>query len=67
MCIEYDFDLDKIDKYLKCFEIEEKYKDVAAYQWQMTVTREQKQHQRKMKALEAERKKRRQEKLAEQR
>ena len=38
------------------YEIEDKYRDVAAYQWQMTVTREQKQHERKLKALEAERK-----------
>jgi len=64
ICIEFDFDLDKIEEYLKCYEIEEKYKGVAAYQWQETLTREQKAQQRKMKYLEAERKRRRQERLA---
>jgi hypothetical protein len=56
--------LDKINQYLSCYEIEEKYRDVAAFQWQMTVTREQKLHDRKLKAMEAERKRMRQERLA---
>lgn len=31
ICVEFDFDMDKINEYFRCYEIEDKYKDVPAY------------------------------------
>ncbi len=56
MCVEYSFDLEKIDEYLRCYEVDKKYEDVAAFQWQMTVTRQEKNLQRRLRLMEAERK-----------
>ena len=67
ICVEYDFDEEKIDEYFKCYEIEEKYKNIPAYEWHQTMTREQKVQSRKLKHMEAERKRLRQEKLKRQR
>lgn len=39
-CIDYEFDEDKIREYIKCHEVGEKYKDLPAFQWQETKTRE---------------------------
>lgn len=61
VCIDYDFDEDKIDAYLKFFEIDEKYKGLAAYEWKTTQTREEKVHERRRKQLEEERKMRHEE------
>lgn len=59
ICIDFDFDEEKIEEYLKMFEMEEKYKNIPAYEWQQTKTREQKAHERKMKTLDVLREKRR--------
>lgn len=56
ICVEFEFDEDKIDEYLRVYDIEDKYKDVAAYQWQVTVTSEQKVSIRRKKLFETERK-----------
>lgn len=58
ICIDFDFEEDKIDEYLKIFDIEEKYKGIPAYEWHQTKTKEEKARERRMKLLEAERKKR---------
>lgn len=63
ICVDFDFEEDKIDEYLKCFEIDEKYKGIPAYEWHQTKTREQKAQERKKKLLEAERQKRQERKL----
>jgi len=42
ICKDFDFDEEKIDDYLKCFEIDEKYKGIPAFEWHETKTREQK-------------------------
>ncbi len=60
VCIEFEFEEERIDAYIKCYSIEEKYKDVAAFQWQETLTREQKAHNRRLKLLEVERQRRNQ-------
>jgi len=57
ICIEFEFDSAKIDEYLQFLEIDEKYKNVEAYQWQETKSKEQKQMERQRKKLEAEREK----------
>lgn len=31
ICIDFEFEEEKIDEYLKCLEVEEKYKDLPAY------------------------------------
>lgn len=54
LCIDFDFDEDKIDEYIKLFEVDDKYKDVPAYQWQETLTREQKSSMRKKKQEDGE-------------
>ncbi len=33
ICSEFDYDRAKIEEYLKSYEIEDKYRDVPAYQW----------------------------------
>ncbi len=48
ICVDFDFEEDKIDDYLKTFEVEEKYKGIPAYEWHQTKTREQKAHERKL-------------------
>ena len=58
ICVDFDFEEEKIDEYLKMVEIDEKYKGIPAYEWQQTMTKEQKQQDRKKRLLEAERKKR---------
>lgn len=67
ICVDFEFDEKKIDEYLMCYEIEEKYKGLEAYQWQETKTKEAKTQERKKKKLEAEREKRRLERQEEQR
>ena len=61
ICVDFDFEEDKIDEYIREFEIEEKYKGIPAYEWHETKTREQKAQERKMKSLEELRQRRRQE------
>lgn len=56
ICIDFDFDEDKIDDYLKVYSIEEKYKGIPAFEWHQTKTREQKAHEKKKLRLEEERK-----------
>jgi hypothetical protein len=58
LCIDFDFEEEKIDEYLKVFEIEDKYKGIPAYEWHETKTKEEKTQERRRKLLEAERKKR---------
>lgn len=36
ICIEFEFDDERIKAYLAVYEIEDKYKDVEAYQWNLT-------------------------------
>ncbi len=62
ICVDFDFDEEKIDEYLKLFEIEEKYKDIPAYEWQTTKTKEQKAMERRKKLLDATRARRQEEK-----
>ena len=59
ICVDFDYEEDKIDDYLRTFEVEEKYKGIPAYEWHETKSREQKAHERKLQRLEAERKQRR--------
>lgn len=33
ICIDFDFEEEKIDEYFRHFEIEAKYKDLPAFQW----------------------------------
>ena len=63
ICVDFDFDEEKIDEYLKVFEIDEKYKGIPAFEWHQTKTKEEKAHDRRKKLLEAERKKRQEERL----
>jgi hypothetical protein len=58
LCIDFDFEEEKIDEYLKVFEIDDKYKGIPAYEWHETKTKEEKAQERRKKLLEAERKKR---------
>ena len=62
LCADFDFDEEKIDEYLKCLEIDEKYRGIQAFEWQETKTTEQKNKDRKLKKLQAERERRREEK-----
>ena len=48
---------------MKSYDVEDKYKDVPAFQWQETVTREQKLQQRKLKAEQADNRRKREEML----
>jgi hypothetical protein len=59
ICVDFDFEEEKIDEYLRLFETDEKYKGIPAYEWQQTKTREQKMQERKRKILEEEMAKRR--------
>lgn len=36
ICVEFDFDELKIEEYLRFYEIEDKYKGIAAFEWQET-------------------------------
>lgn len=63
ICVEFEFDELKIEEYLKVYEIDEKYRDIPAFQWQQTQTREEKAIGRKKKMLEAERVRRREERF----
>ena len=36
ICVDFDFEEEKVDEYLKYFEIEQKYKDIPAYEWHTT-------------------------------
>jgi len=33
ICLDFDFEEEKIDEYLKFFETDEKYKGIPAYEW----------------------------------
>ena len=59
ICVDFDFDDEKISEYLKYLEIDDKYKGIPAYEWQQTLTREQKANERRKKHWEAERIRRR--------
>lgn len=63
VCSDFDFDRAKIDEYLKSYDVDDKYRDVPAFQWQQTVTREQKLQQRKQRNEDADRRRRREEML----
>ena len=65
ICVDFEFEEAKIDEYLKCLEIDEKYKGIAAFEWQQTLSKDQKLHERKQKQLQAERERRRQDRLKE--
>lgn len=47
ICVDFGFDDEKITEYLKCLEVDEKYKGIAAFEWQQTMTKEQKTHERR--------------------
>jgi hypothetical protein len=47
VCSDFDFDRAKIDEYLKSYDVDDKYRNLPAFQWQETITREQKLQQRK--------------------
>jgi hypothetical protein len=53
VCIDFDFEEEKIDDYLHHLEQDEKYKNLPAFDWHTTMTKEQKAHERKRKLLEA--------------
>jgi len=55
ICVDFDFDDEKISEYLQCLEIDDKYRDVAGYQWQETKSKEQKANEKKMKRLQEQR------------
>jgi hypothetical protein len=40
ICVDFEFEEDKIDEYLKCLEVDDKYKGITAYEWQTTQTKE---------------------------
>lgn len=63
ICVDFDFEEEKIDEYFKMFEVDEKYKGIPAYEWHETKTKEEKAQERRKKLLEAERKKRQEERL----
>jgi hypothetical protein len=33
ICLDYDFDDEKIEQYFKCFEVDKKYQGIAAFEW----------------------------------
>jgi len=51
ICIEFEYEEDKIDEYLRFYIIEDKYKGIPAYEWHQTVTSEQKSANRRIKLL----------------
>ena len=55
ICVDFDFEEEKIDEYLNTFIVAEKYKGIPAFEWHETKTREQKAEERRKKLLEAER------------
>ena len=40
ICVDFEFEEEKIDEYLKCLEIDEKYRGIAAFEWQQTQSKE---------------------------
>lgn len=42
ICVDFEFEESKIDEYLSCLEVDEKYRNLEAFQWQQTQTKEQK-------------------------
>lgn len=36
ICIDFEFEEEKIDEYLNHFDIEQKYKNLPAYEWKTT-------------------------------
>jgi hypothetical protein len=40
ICRDFDFEEAKIDEYLSCLEIDEKYRGLPAFEWQQTQTKE---------------------------
>ncbi len=49
ICIDFEFEEEKIDEYLNCLEVDKKYKGIEAFEWHQTKTKEQKLHERKQK------------------
>lgn len=49
ICRDFDFEEAKIDEYLSCLEIDEKYRGLPAFEWQQTQTKEQKLEERRKK------------------
>lgn len=39
ICLDHDFNLEKIKQHLKKYETEDKYKDMQAYEWNTTKSR----------------------------
>jgi len=62
ICIDFEFDEEKIDEYLHLYDTEEKYKDIPAYEWHETQTKEQKAQVRRKKLLDSIRTRRQEEK-----
>eukprot|EP00350_Pseudokeronopsis_sp_OXSARD2_P005199 CAMPEP_0170545406 /NCGR_PEP_ID=MMETSP0211-20121228/3807_1 /TAXON_ID=311385 /ORGANISM="Pseudokeronopsis sp., Strain OXSARD2" /LENGTH=67 /DNA_ID=CAMNT_0010849303 /DNA_START=298 /DNA_END=501 /DNA_ORIENTATION=+ len=52
ICIDFKFEEDKVDEYLKLFDIEQKYKNLPAFEWHSTKTKEEKNMARKKKLLD---------------
>lgn len=67
ICIDFEFDAERVEEYLAVYAVEEKYKGIDAFQWQETVTVEQKNQMRRKKKMESERKKRNETRLKKQR
>jgi hypothetical protein len=40
ICRDFDFESDKINEYLACLEVDEKYRGLPAFEWQQTQTKE---------------------------
>jgi len=40
ICVDFDFEEEKIDEYLNTFIVAEKYKGIPAFEWHETKTRE---------------------------
>ena len=38
ICVDFDFDQEKIDEYLNCLEVDEKYRGLPAFEWHQTKT-----------------------------
>jgi len=68
ICLDYEFDPAKIESYLTQFRTEQKYEGIEAYEWQTTLTRQDKENKRKeqqraaeLKRIEMERRRAREE------
>jgi hypothetical protein len=57
ICIEFEFNSEQIDEYLAVYDIEEKFKGIKAYEWNQTITQEEKNMIRRKKLMESKRKK----------